>query len=151
MLQRSATRHRVRCRAAIAMALLAFATAASAQQPAIESPTLSGLITEASTAHTLWLGAIDVRLRGVRILDEKAAEALQFMRSLATSRKATCTLTGERADTPAGPLVGRCTIADPGDATALDLGERLIGLGYGRPCAAPQPAPLIWPPVYRCE
>lgn len=148
---RTLPRSRMCLTIAAAMALLLFAPATPAQEVVAESPKLTGAITEASTARTIWLGAIEVYLRDVYVPEEKAAEALQFMRSLATRRRVACILSGERAGRVDGPLVGRCVISDPADGKTIDLSERLIGLGYGRPCQAPQPAPMIWPPVYRCE
>ncbi len=133
----------------VAMAALAcVASAALAEQP--PAAQLSGKITDVSAPDAVWLGPIEVRLRGAFVLDDQRETGLEFMRALANGREVECELTGERIARADGPLVGHCLIFGPTDGREIDLAARLIERGFARPCEEPAAVIAIWPPVYGC-
>ena len=116
------------------------------------SGTYHGTITDITRPESVWIGAIEVRLRAPFVMEEKRAEALTFMRALAEpGREATCRMTGERDGEPGtGTLFGHCSVFDPAEGRIVDLGEALIGGGFARPCSDNVATIAIWPPVFNC-
>lgn len=133
-------------------------TAAWVPAGASESPEqrydarLIGKIGDVTRPESVWIGAIEVRLRTPFIIEEQRDAALAFMRALAaTGREVECRLTGQRMGSAAGgTLVGDCVVFGPTDGREIDLGTRLIERGFARPCKEPAVTIAIWPPVFDC-
>ncbi len=117
------------------------------------SGTFSGKITDVTRPDSVWIGAIEVRLRKLFILEETRQEALAFMQMITgPGREATCRMTGEREGSPgAGTLFGHCAVFDPSEGRKVDLGEALIDRGFARPCSKNIAVIAIWPPVFDCQ
>lgn len=114
---------------------------------------LIGKITEVTRAESIWIGALEVRLRAPFVLEGQADAAREFMQALAfEGREVECRLTGERTMQPAANvLVGDCVVYSPTDGREIDLGSRLIERGFARPCKEPNAVIAIWPPVFDCK
>ena len=114
---------------------------------------LIGKIGETTNPETVWIGALEVRLRAPFVSEDQRASALEFMRALAfEGREVECGLTGERTQPKDGvQLVGDCVVFGPTDGREIDLGNRLIERGFARPCKEPDAMIAIWPPVFVCE
>lgn len=114
---------------------------------------LSGKIRDVTRPEAIWIGAIEIRLRTPYILEEKRDEALDFMRALAPQgRDVECRLTGERTSGPGGGvLFGDCFVVSTTDDREINLGDRLIDLGFARACADDIAVIQIWPPVFDCQ
>lgn len=142
---------RVLFSAALATAL---ASPASSQSEARSyDARLIGTVSEVTSPDSVWIGAIEVRLRAPFVLNSQREAALDFMEALAVQgREIECRLSGERTMQPAGGvLVGDCVVFGPTDGREIDLGRRLIERGFARPCKEPQAVIAIWPPVFDCQ
>lgn len=127
---------------------------ASAQAPGgAHEARLIGKIGDVTQPESIWVGAIEVRLRKPFVLADQRSAALEFMHALAPrGREVECRLTGARmSHTVGGALVGTCVVFGPTDGREIDLGARLIERGYARPCVEPDAMIAIWPPVYDCQ
>ena len=115
--------------------------------------TLTGQIGEVARPESIWIGAIEVRLRSPFVFEDMREEALVFMRALAPrGRDVECRLTGERTSGPdVGTLFGDCFVLDPSDGQDINLGASLIEKGYARPCDEDIAVIAIWPPVFACQ
>ena len=113
---------------------------------------LIGKVGDVTRPESVWIGAIEIRLRTPFVLDGRRDDALAFMRALAvTGREVECRLTGARMAAPGGgALVGDCVVFGPTDGREIDLGTRLIERGFARPCKDPDVKITIWPPVFDC-
>ncbi len=114
---------------------------------------LIGKIGQVTNPETVWIGALEVRLRAPFVSEDQRASALEFMKALAfEGREVECGLTGERTQpSDGGHLVGDCAVFGPTDGREIDLGGRLIERGFARPCTEPGAMIAIWPPVFVCE
>lgn len=113
---------------------------------------LSGQITDITRPETVWLGAIEVRLRSPYVFEEKREDALSFMQALAPpGRIVECRLTGERTvGAERDILFGDCFVFGPTDGREISLGDRLIERGFARVCDEDIAVIQIWPPVFDC-
>lgn len=114
---------------------------------------LIGEIREITRPESIWVGALEIRLRRPFVLEDQRISALDFMKALAfKGREVECGLTGERTPPKdGGQLVGDCMVFGPTDGREIDLGNRLIKRGFARPCEEPQAVIAIWPTVFVCQ
>ena len=114
---------------------------------------LIGVVADVTGPESIWIGAIEVRLRSPFVFEEKREEAFEFLRALAApGREVECRLTGERTSGPGGGvLFGDCVVFGPTDGREIDLGARLIERGFARPCEEEIATIQIWPPVFECR
>lgn len=113
---------------------------------------LMGKVSEVSRPESVWIGAIEVRLRTPFVLEDQQSAALEFMRMLVQGRGVECRLTGERTpQASGGALLGDCILIDSAEGREIDLGESLIERGFARPCKEPAATIMIWPPVFDCQ
>lgn len=139
--------------AVVSLAVVSLFSTPFAESGEIGQPRLVGKISTVERPETVWLGAIEVRLRSPFIFEDKREAALTFMKALAVrGHEVECRLTGERTGPPpGGVLLGNCVVFGPEDGREIDVGGRLIERGFARPCKEPAATIAIWPPVFNCQ